>query len=875
MEDDEDDDDDDDAEEMQASSAAWEMLIGAKRKRQACTCGLIPCLCADDVATSDWVAATATLPVTPSNAGEEEEEEEEEIRVALNPDETRADEQRHLDAALSRVLKPHQIEGVRFMWARALHPTQPRGCLLADQMGLGKTLQLISVLAAYFGEGKKTNTAIVIAPAFVLPNWVSEIARWLPGDRLVRARCLPTSATRKVRADSLAQWQDEGGTLLVGYEMFRQLVMSCDKSASAAGNAAVVEALCDPGPGLAVLDEAHRLKDPKSQLYRALARIKTPRRVLASGYPIQNRLDEYYALIDFARRGALGAYETFKTYFERPISSYIEAAHEATTSSAFATRLDDHDGAAPLEASDTTKTALQRAYALQEALRDVVLRRGIDEFGSDLPPRRDWLVHCELSATQRTLYDAFDKAEGREDSTLGELASYHTALAIANHPDIVHNALAEEERLFDVGRDDEKFDDDVGTSDGWLAPEIVESRRRAREERRARDDARRDKMRKKLASRVLSSVARAKAAGYDERDDDDRLDIDVFATMGDLSIWAQPVLRPVVDATDDVGSGYVVGQIDGRCGSGKAAVALALLGAIAARGERAILFTQTLGTLDVLERLIDSRNKCEWKTKPVRFRRIDGSTAASRRGEIVDRFNGENRFTTSSSSGSDTTATTVDASAPKRRSFAPRSKKKTAKATNAGDPDPCDVLLVSIKAGGEGINLVGASRVLLFDVSWNPCFDQQALCRAHRFGQKRPVHVYRLLGPKGTMEARVLRQQRRKELLVREVADVGTPREAAGRQSLALVFDRLDGSTSHSNDVQDDVLREVVSNLGDQWIATVHECVADDDRPSRELLAETEKIGALDDYRTVFCRGPTGNNIDDDHHHHDRVATEA
>ena len=65
--------------------------------------------------------------------------------------------------------------------------------------------------------------------------------------------------------------------------------------------------------------------------------------------------------------------------------------------------------------------------------------------------------------------------------------------------------------------------------------------------------------------------------------------------------------------------------------------------------------------------------------------------------------------------------------------------------------------------------MTGACRVVLYAVCWNPCFDRQAMCRAHRLGQKREVNVYRLVAPAGTMEARVFQLQRRKELLVREV----------------------------------------------------------------------------------------------------------
>lgn len=78
------------------------------------------------------------------------------------------------------------------------------------------------------------------------------------------------------------------------------------------------------------------------------------------------------------------------------------------------------------------------------------------------------------------------------------------------------------------------------------------------------------------------------------------------------------------------------------------------------------------------------------------------------------------------------------------------SKDKSVPISNTAE-ESAKVLLISLKAGNVGINLVGANRVILFDSSWNPTMDDQALHRCYRYGQTKPVYVYRLL-TEGTME---------------------------------------------------------------------------------------------------------------------------
>jgi SNF2 family DNA or RNA helicase len=78
------------------------------------------------------------------------------------------------------------------------------------------------------------------------------------------------------------------------------------------------------------------------------------------------------------------------------------------------------------------------------------------------------------------------------------------------------------------------------------------------------------------------------------------------------------------------------------------------------------------------------------------------------------------------------------------------------------------VFLISLKAGGTGLNLTAASYVVLFDPWWNPAVEAQAIDRTHRIGQDRTVIAYRLL-TRGTIEEKIWQLQQRKAALVRDV----------------------------------------------------------------------------------------------------------
>lgn len=151
-----------------------------------------------------------------------------------------------------------------------------------------------------------------------------------------------------------------------------------------------------------------------------------------------------------------------------------------------------------------------------------------------------------------------------------------------------------------------------------------------------------------------------------------------------------------------------------------------MLKCLAKTTEKIVLVSNYTSTLDLLGQHLASLS--------LPFLRLDGSTPAAKRQDLVDTFN----------------------RTPASKSFA---------------------FLLSAKSGGAGINLIGASRLILFDVDWNPATDLQAMARIHRDGQKKPVKIYRFLMA-GGMDEKIYQRQVTKMGLADSVVD-GKKNEAS------------------------------------------------------------------------------------------------
>ncbi len=152
--------------------------------------------------------------------------------------------------------------------------------------------------------------------------------------------------------------------------------------------------------------------------------------------------------------------------------------------------------------------------------------------------------------------------------------------------------------------------------------------------------------------------------------------------------------------------------------------------------EKVVLVSHYTSTLDLLGNLLNSMGHT--------FSRVDGSTPSGKRQGIIDDFN---------------------------RSSA----------------EECFAFLLSAKAGGLGINLVAASRLVLFDVDWNPSLDLQSMARIHRDGQKRNCFIYRFLMA-GGIDEKIWQRQIVKLGLANSVVDQGAEGSSFTREDLMDLF---------------------------------------------------------------------------------------
>ncbi|KAF9912199.1 DNA-dependent ATPase protein rad54 [Linnemannia zychae] len=320
-----------------------------------------------------------------------------------------------VDPILGRVLRPHQVEGVKFMYKCTTGLTVPNafGCIMADEMGLGKTLQCITLLwtllkqSPDFGKGT-IEKCIICCPSSLVKNWANEIIKWLGPGKIGVLTC-DAKGTKEDTNNAMRQWASArqrmvvNPVLIISYESLRMYA----------------PILAQTPIGLMLCDEGHRLKNSVSQTFVALNELNVQRRVILSGTPIQNDLREYFSLLNFANPGLLGSTVEFRKNYELPI-------------------LRGRDS----EATDKEQEiSNQKLVELSGVVSKFIIRRTNDILSKYLPTKFEHVVFCQLSPFQLSLYKHFINSKSIQRLLRGQGSQPLKAIGLlkklCNHPDLL------------------------------------------------------------------------------------------------------------------------------------------------------------------------------------------------------------------------------------------------------------------------------------------------------------------------------------------------------------------------------------------------------------------------------------------------------
>ena len=194
-----------------------------------------------------------------------------------------------LPKELNAEMRPYQTEG--FRWASLLSE-MGFGGILADDMGLGKTLQMIA-----FMQSKTGQPHLVICPASLVYNWVAELLKFAPDMKV----CAVIGSVSE-RQELLEKYQDYD-VIVTSYDLLKRDIEVYDGK----------KFYCQ------IIDEAQNIKNPSTQVSKAVKSIDSVTRFALTGTPIENRLSELWSIFEYLMPGYLYSYKHFRESFEEGI----------------------------------------------------------------------------------------------------------------------------------------------------------------------------------------------------------------------------------------------------------------------------------------------------------------------------------------------------------------------------------------------------------------------------------------------------------------------------------------------------------------------------------------------------------------------------
>jgi SNF2 family DNA or RNA helicase len=533
------------------------------------------------------------------------------------------------------------------------------GCILCDEMGLGKTIQALSVIAAATSPrcpqpdtNKTVRKALVVCPATLVDNWAKEVSKFFGPSFKPTVLHGGGSGGDKTALQSFLI--NRVPLLITSYETFRKFAIDINK-------VKYLEIL--------VCDEGHRLKSSAgNKTIDALSACIAPRRLVLTGTPVQNDLDELYALVSFVCPGYLGTLPAYRRIY----ASVIEK------------------GRAENASYDDKVSATKIAKVLRAKLANIMLRRTQEQIlRNQLPPRRDYVLYIGLNKNQTKEYDGvcatMFHSIGEMDPAYPSRAHEATEVNLGVGPTTsVLPCLQKLRLLCTITVSPEvHVEEDV---DLEQAPILKESSSTSMPETTDALDDSRDSIQYPV--------------GCEEEGEDGGLQpsnrkASKFKSPMTSATSAMATAAPTVMPLTEKVPTTIVTTTTADHMSEKLCFLAAFLNEVQlkAPGEKVVVISNFTSVLYQVEKLASDM---KWPALV-----LTGATKVADRQHMVDRFNSPN--------------------------------------------DKHFLFLLSAKAGGAGINLIGASRLISLDPDWNPATDQQAMARIWRQGQVKRVYIYRFI----------------------------------------------------------------------------------------------------------------------------------
>ena len=625
-------------------------------------------------------------------------------------------------------------------------------------MGLGKTIQSISLLAHLAERQNNWGPFLIVTPASTLHNWQQEFSRFVPALKIIpywgsvqdrkvlRSTCMPFWTGKKpVNRDTPFHVMITSYQLIVSDEAFLQKVKW----------------------QYMILDEAQAIKSSSSIRWKTLLGFNCRNRLLLTGTPIQNSMQELWALLHFIMPTLFDSHDEFSEWFSKDIESHAENRGSG---------LNAH-----------------QLHRLHMILKPFMLRRVKSDVENEMGEKIEKDIFCDLSPRQKRLYRGIkDKlpildllATGSSQSNGSKFnfgfgiggdsavasASIDSALMnlvmqfrkVCNHPELLERTeilspfnFTTPERL--------RAGNIPGSGMIYTNPSAIEFRlpKRVIEEipigkKRILLELSKD-LQQDESSRKLIIIDQSKPSLVSLNTDSYKFIEERLPMAAPIKVISQgPQVFPLtreshfemipsnLDKSIFIPS---MGKFIRDCG--KLSKLDSMLVELKAGDHRVLIYNQMTRMIDLMEEFLQHRGYS--------YLRLDGSTNIATRRDLV----------------------------------------------HSWQTDPSIfVFLLSTRAGGLGINLTAADTVIFYDSDWNPTVDQQAMDRAHRLGQTKQVTVYRLI-TKNTVEERIMQRAKQKDKIHKVVIAGGAFKdEVPGRniEELTEFEEPVDGKPKDRKEI--------------------------------------------------------------------------